>query len=81
MSVAGNVPGIRYLKDFDRASNVIGCSRLRGISHQDIPNRDRRLIEHRFSFPMKWRQTNDIQIVTDDFLQGEGLIVRMAKRE
>ena len=81
MSVAGNIPRIHYLKNFHCVSNVIYRRRLRGISHQDIPNRDRRLIESRSSFLMKWRHTNDIQIVTDGFLQGEGLIVRMQKGE
>ena len=81
MSVAGNIPRIHYLKNFHCVSNVIYCRCLRGISHQDIPNRDRRLIESCFAFPMKRRHTNDIQIVADDFLQGEGLIIRMPKRE
>ena len=81
MPVTGNVSRIHYLKYLHCVSNVICCGRLRGVPQQDIPNRDCRLIEPRLSFPMEWLHTNDIQIVTDDFFQGEGLIIRMPKRE
>ena len=81
MSVAGNVSRIQYLKYLHCASNVLCGRRLRGISQQDVPNRDRRVIESCFSFPMKRRHTNDVQIVTDDFFHGEGLIIRVPKRE
>ena len=72
MSVTGNVSRIHYLEYFHCVSNVICCGRLRGISQQDIPNRDCRFIESRLSFPMERLHTNDIQIVTDDFLQVRG---------